>query len=138
MPAFSAERPESLWPDEKNLKRASQETIGLVNQKNTARSMTVVMPSAKAKPLTTPIAKMNSTTAASSDTMSATTHVIFARSHPASTATRTDLPSRISSRIRSNSTMKESAVMPMPTISPAMPGNVRVNPAFALRKRIEA
>ena len=67
---------------EKNLKRASQVTIGLVNRKNTTRSMTVLMPSANAKPFTTPIAKMKSTTAASSDTASAARQVIW-RADPA-------------------------------------------------------
>ena len=59
------------------MNRASQVTIGLVNRKNTTRSITVLMPSANAKPFTTPIAKMKSTTAASSDTASAATQVIF-------------------------------------------------------------
>src|SRR6201999_909091 len=47
-PRFSASRPESRWPLLKNEKRASHDTIGLVNQKNTARSMSVDRPRAKA------------------------------------------------------------------------------------------
>ena len=42
----------------KKLRRASSVIIGLVKQKNTATSMSVLMPSAKANPRTTPIAKM--------------------------------------------------------------------------------
>ena len=38
--------------------RASSVMTGLVNQKNTAMSMSVLMPSANAKPRTTPMAKM--------------------------------------------------------------------------------
>ena len=58
MPSVSASRPDSWCPLLKNVNRASQETIGLVNQKNTARSISVDRPSANAKPFTTPAAKM--------------------------------------------------------------------------------
>ena len=79
----------------------SHVTIGLVKKKNTTRSISVERPSANAKPLTTPAAKMKSTTAARSETASAARQVFRARTQPDSTATRIDLPSRISSRIRS-------------------------------------
>src|SRR4029078_2264487 len=90
---------------------ASQDTIGWVNQKNTATSISVDRPSANAKPFTTPAAKMYSTMAASTETASAARQVARARIQPASTATRIDFPDLISSRMRSKSTMNESAVM---------------------------
>jgi hypothetical protein len=37
---------------------ASHDTIGLVNRKNTTRSITVLMPRVNAKPFTTPMEKM--------------------------------------------------------------------------------
>ena len=43
---------------------ASHETIGLVNQKNTTRSMTVLMPRVNANPFTVASARMYSTIAA--------------------------------------------------------------------------
>ena len=90
-----------MCPWLKNGNRASHETIGWVNQKKTTRSMSVEMPSANANPRTTPAAKMKRTTAASNETASAARQVFRARFQPASTATRIDLPSRISSRMRS-------------------------------------
>ncbi len=122
------ESPEKRLPELKNRTLARRVITGLVNQKNTIRSITVLIPSANAKPLTTPIVNTNSTTAASSDTESAARQVFRARAQPVSTATRIDLPARISSRIRSKYTMNESAVMPTATIRPAIPGRVRVNP----------
>ena len=68
MPRCAASRPESLWPWPKNFVRASTDTSGLVNRNTTKTSMIVVRPSANAKPRTTPIAKMNSTSAARIDT----------------------------------------------------------------------
>ena len=64
--------------------------------------------------------------------------VTFARTQPVSTATRIDLPSRISSRIRSKKMMNESAVTPTAMISPAMPGNVRVKFAVSLSSSTSA
>ena len=58
MPSVSLDRPENREPLLKNRRRASSVIIGLVNQKNTAMSISVLMPSANAKPRTTPIAKM--------------------------------------------------------------------------------
>ncbi len=58
MPRVSASSPESLWPWLKNVNRASHDTIGWVNQKKIARSISVERPSANAKPFTTPAAKM--------------------------------------------------------------------------------
>ena len=52
--------------------------------------------------------------------MSETRIVRLARFHPASTAGRSVLPSRTSSRSRSKKTMNESAVMPIATTRPAM------------------
>ncbi len=45
-------------PELNALNCASQDTIGLVNQNSTARSISVVRPSAKPKPFTAPVAKM--------------------------------------------------------------------------------
>ena len=101
---------------------------GLVKQNTTRMSISVVRPSANAKPRTTPIAKMNRMSAAMIDTASAARIVPRARFQPLSTASRSDLPSRTSSRSRSKNTMNESAVMPMATMSPAMPGSVSVKP----------
>ena len=56
----------------------------------------------------------------------------LARRQPVSTATRIDLPSRISSRMRSKKMMNESAVTPTAMINPAMPGSVSVKPAVSL------
>ena len=50
--------PENRCPVLKKRNRASHDTIGCVNQKKTARSISVERPSAKAKPFTTPAAKM--------------------------------------------------------------------------------
>ena len=58
--------------------------------------------------------------------MSETRIVRRARFHPLSTAGRSELPSRTSSRIRSKKTMNESAVMPIATTSPAIPDRSRV------------
>ena len=58
--------------------------------------------------------------------MSDTRIVRLARFHPDSTAGRSCLPSRTSSRNRSKKTTNESAVMPMATIRPAMPASSRV------------
>ena len=49
MPRLPASRPESLCPRLKNRKRASQVTIGWVNQKKIARSMRVERPSANVR-----------------------------------------------------------------------------------------
>src|SRR4029079_5936280 len=72
-PRFSASSPESLWPLLKKENLASHDTIGLVNQKKTSRSISVDSPRANAKPFTTPAAKMYRTTAARIDTESAAT-----------------------------------------------------------------
>ena len=58
MPSASGSSPESSWPWLKKRNLASHDTIGCVNQKKIARSMIVEMPSANAKPFTTPAAKM--------------------------------------------------------------------------------
>ena len=58
--------------------------------------------------------------------MSDTRIVRLARFQPASTAGRSCLPSRTSSRNRSKNTTNESAVMPTATISPAMPASSRL------------
>ena len=58
MPSVLGVEAGQRWPRLKKWNRASQDTIGLVNQKNTARSISVERPSAKAKPFTTPAAKM--------------------------------------------------------------------------------
>ena len=59
------------------------------------------------------------------DTVSDTRIVRLARFQPASTAGRSALPSRTSSRNRSKNTTNESAVMPMATIRPAIPDSSR-------------
>ncbi len=51
-----------------------------------------------------------------------------ARCQPCSTAERSVLPSRTSSRSRSKNTMNESAVMPIATMSPAMPDSSILKP----------
>jgi hypothetical protein len=51
--------------------------------------------------------------------------VRLARFQPASTAGRSVLPSRTSSRNRSKNTTNESAVMPIATIRPAIPDSSR-------------
>ena len=66
MPSVSGVEAGQPVPLLKNLYRASQDTSGLVKKKKTTRSIRVERPSAKAKPFTTPIAKMYSTIAASS------------------------------------------------------------------------
>ena len=58
--------------------------------------------------------------------MSDTRIVRLARFQPLSTAGRSVLPSRTSSRSRSKNTMNESAVMPIATTRPAMPDSSRV------------
>jgi len=58
MPRVSRDRPENRCPVLKNRRFASKVIVGLVNQKNTATSMSVLMPRANANPRTTPIAKM--------------------------------------------------------------------------------
>ncbi len=70
--------------------------------------------------------------------MLAATRVTRARAQPVSTATRIDLPSRISSRMRSKKMTNESAVTPTAMIRPAMPGSVSVNPAVLLSSSTSA
>ncbi len=93
-------------------------------------SISVVSPSVNAKPRTSPSDRMYSSSAARNDTVSDTRMVRRALAQPRSTAARSDLPSRTSSRNRSKYTMNESAVMPIATISPAMPASVSVNPSY--------
>ena len=96
--------------------------------KTTSTSISVVSPRVKAKPFTEPMARTNNTMAESSDTASAIRIVCRARRQPVSTAVRRLRPSRTSSRIRSKKITKLSAVMPMATIAPAMPGRLSAKP----------
>ena len=72
------------------------------------------------------------------DTVSETRIVRRARFQPASTAGRSCLPSRTSSRNRSKNTTKESAVMPMATIRPAIPASSRWKFWYLLSKMTDS
>ena len=111
---------------------------GLVKRKTTSTSISVVRPRVKANPRTAPIASTNSTRAESMETVSAIKIVCRARRQPVSTAVRRLRPSRTSSRMRSKKITKLSAVIPMATIAPAMPGRLRANPTELPSSTIQA
>ena len=90
------------------------------------------------EPLTDPMASMNRTSADSMETVSAIKIVCRARRQPVSTAVRRLRPSRTSSRIRSKKITKLSAVIPMATMAPAMPGRLRANPTELPSSTIQA
>ena len=120
--------PVSAPPELNHLVRAKSDTRGRVNRKATSTSMIVVKPSTKAKPRTLPTEMKYRIAAASSDTKSAARIVFRARTQPVSAAERRVRPSRISSRMRSKYTTKESAVIPIATIAPATPASVSASP----------
>jgi hypothetical protein len=111
---------------------ASSVIIGLVNRNTTITSMSVVRPRVNAKFCTSVTANLYSTAAARKDTESETRIVRRARRQPCSTADRSDLPSRTSSRSRSKNTTNESAVIPIATIKPAMPASDRAKLSYRL------
>ncbi len=113
---------------------ASSVIIGLVNRNTTTMSISVVRPSVKAKPRTSPIDRMYSSNAARNETVSDTMMVRLALVQPRSTADLSDLPSRTSSRSRSKYTMNESAVMPIATMRPATPARDSVKPSYLLSR----
>ena len=71
------------------------------------------------------------------DTVSETRIVRRARFQPRSTAVRSDLPSLTSSRNRSKNTTKESAVIPIATIRPAMPASDSAKFSYMLSSTTE-
>ena len=58
MPRLESERPDQRPPLLKKAIRAKSVISGLVKKKKITMSISVLMPSAKAKPRTTPMAKM--------------------------------------------------------------------------------
>src|SRR5579875_1947032 len=126
MPRCAGSRPENRWPLPKKSVRLSNVTSGLVKAKTMKRSTMVERPRVKANPRTSPTASQYKMMAAIKETRSAETMVRRARNHPFSTALRSELPSRTSSRNRSKNTTNESAVTPTATMRPAIPASVRV------------
>ncbi len=78
------------------------------------------------KPRTAPEARKNRSPAASRVVTLESAMALNALVNPRSSAGRSPVPERCSSRIRSNTSTLASTAMPMASTNPAMPGSVRV------------